>query len=85
MTWGFLIADRAKRQLRRFSAEEREYIDLVFEEMCADPYADDVKFLKGTSRGLSRRVGTWRIVYEVEPKRHIIAIVSVERRSSNTY
>ena len=85
MTWGFLIASRAKRQLRRLSREERDSINSVFEEMCADPYVGDIKFVKGTSRALRRRAGTWRIVYEVDAKRRIIAVLGVERRSSNTY
>ena len=48
MTWGFLIANRAKRQLRRLSADERDYIDSAFKEMRDAPYDGDIKFLKGT-------------------------------------
>jgi mRNA-degrading endonuclease RelE of RelBE toxin-antitoxin system len=85
MTWGFLIANRAKRQLRRLSADERDFIDAAFEEMRDAPYDGDVKFLKGTGGTLRRRIRDWRIVYEVDPKRRIIQILEVERRGSNTY
>jgi mRNA-degrading endonuclease RelE of RelBE toxin-antitoxin system len=85
MTWGFLIANRAKRQLRRLSADETDYINAAFGDMCRAPYDGDVKFLKGTGGTLRRRVRGWRIVYEVDPKRRIIQILEVERRSSNTY
>jgi mRNA-degrading endonuclease RelE of RelBE toxin-antitoxin system len=85
MTWDFLIANRAKRQLSRLSAVERDIIDAAFDEMHADPFAGDIKFLKGTSRALRRRVGAWRIVYEVDPKKRLISVLEVERRGSNTY
>jgi mRNA interferase RelE/StbE len=85
MTWGFLIANRAKRQLRRLSTDERDYIDAAFEEMRDDPYDGDIKFLKGTRGTLRRRIGDWRILYEVNSNSRVIEILEVERRGSNTY
>jgi mRNA-degrading endonuclease RelE of RelBE toxin-antitoxin system len=85
MKWGVLIANRAKRQLRRLSADERDYIDATFEEMRDDPYDGDIKFLMGTGGALRRRIRDWRIVYEVDSKRRLIQILEVQRRSSNTY
>jgi len=56
MTWGLVIASRAKRQFRRLSADERDGIDQAFSEMCENPVKGDVKFLRGLG-SLRRRVG----------------------------
>ena len=84
MKWGLLIASRAKRQLRRLSAEDRDRIDEAFSEMCEDPFDGDVKFLRGVN-ALRRRVGDWRILFELDEKKRIIFIDAVKRRGSNTY
>ncbi len=84
MTWGLVIANRAKRQLRRFSADERDSIDAVFSQMCHDPFHGDVKVLRGLG-ALRRRVGDWRILYALDDAKKIIIVTAVKRRGSNTY
>ncbi len=84
MTWGLLIANRAKRQLRRLSTGERDSIDTVFSQLCADPFHGDVKVLRGLGT-LRRRVGDWRILYTLDDAKKIIIVTAVKRRGSNTY
>jgi len=64
---------------------DAEQVDAAFEEMRDDPYSGDIKFLKGADRTLRRRIGAWRILFEVHPDREIVLILAVERRSSTTY
>lgn len=84
MTWGLVIASRAKRQLRRLSTAERDSIDAVFLQMCNDPFYGDVKVLRGLD-ALRRRVGDWRILYMLDDGKKIIVVTAVKRRGSNTY
>jgi mRNA interferase RelE/StbE len=84
MTWGLVITSRAKRQLRRLSAGERDAIDPVFSQMCDDPFHGDVKALRGLGI-LRRRVGDWRILYSLDDAKRIIIVAAVKRRGSNTY
>jgi mRNA interferase RelE/StbE len=84
MTWGLLIANRAKRQLRRLSASDRDGIDAVFSEMRDDPFHGDVKVLRGLD-ALRRRVGDWRILYTLDDDNKVIIVTAVKRRGSNTY
>jgi mRNA-degrading endonuclease RelE of RelBE toxin-antitoxin system len=84
MKWGLLIANRAKRQFRRLSATERDAIDQALSGMCHDPHHGDVKFLRGLD-SLRRRVGDWRILYELDQTRRIIRVTAIKRRDSNTY
>jgi mRNA interferase RelE/StbE len=85
MTWGLVIGNRAERQLRRLSAPERERIDDAFEEMRDDPFSGDVKLLAGLGGTLRRRVGQWRILFELDEPRQLIVVLAVKRRASNTY
>lgn len=85
MKWGLIISNRARRATRDIPREAAEQIDAAFQEMRVDPYGGDVKFLKGTNRVLRRRVGAWRIMYEVLTDQQLIVIEDVERRGSHTY
>jgi mRNA interferase RelE/StbE len=85
MKWGLVIVNRAQRQLRKLTAAERYQIDVAFSAMRHNPYHGDVKFLKGSDGAFRRRVGDWRILYDLEPEHKIIVITAVIRRGSNTY
>jgi mRNA interferase RelE/StbE len=84
MKWGLLITNRARRQLRRLPAEERDHIDEAFSQMCEDPFKGDVKSLRGLD-ALRRRVGDWRILFELSETKRIIIVTAIKRRGSNTY
>jgi mRNA-degrading endonuclease RelE of RelBE toxin-antitoxin system len=85
MKWDLIVANPARRAIRDMSRADGEQILDALEEMRGDPYTGDVKFLKGTNRALRRRVGAWRIMFEVLTDRRLIVIEDVERRSSHTY
>jgi mRNA-degrading endonuclease RelE of RelBE toxin-antitoxin system len=85
MTWILLIAKPAARSLRDVPLADLEHINAAFEAMRSDPYSGDIKFLRGTKRTLRRRVGGWRILYEVRTDQRLVIILGVVRRSSITY
>jgi mRNA interferase RelE/StbE len=85
MKWGLLIANRAKRQFGRLSHSERDLINEAFAELSKNPFHGDVKFLRGMNGVLRRRVGNWRLLFELHEPKHIIAILAIERRGTNTY
>ena len=60
-------------------------IDQAFEEMCSDPYSGDVRFLRGMGIVLRRRVGDWRILFELDKNKKLIIVLAVKRRGSKTY
>jgi mRNA interferase RelE/StbE len=85
MTWGLVITNPAERGLREVPRVDVEHIDNAFAEMCADPYSGDVKFLRGMGATFRRRVGDWRILFELDREKHLIVILAVKRRGSKTY
>ena len=60
-------------------------IDDAFEEMRGDPYGGDIQGLKWTAGVLRRRVGSWRILFEIDRKQRRVVILAVKRRTSTTY
>jgi mRNA-degrading endonuclease RelE of RelBE toxin-antitoxin system len=85
MTWGLALTSPAKRQLRRLSQPERSEINNVFSLMCDNPFQGDIRFLRGVRGALRRRVGDFRIFYELHYDNKVIVVTAVKRRGSNTY
>ena len=85
MTWGLVITNPAERALRTVPRVDLEHISNAFDEMCSDPYAGDVKFLRGTGATLRRRVGDWRVFFELNKDKKLIVVLAVKRRGSKTY
>ena len=50
-----------------------------------NPFAGDTRKLQGLNNIWRRRVGAYRIFYEIEKTRRLVHIFKVERRGSNTY
>jgi mRNA-degrading endonuclease RelE of RelBE toxin-antitoxin system len=73
----------AARDLRRLPPDDLQRVDV--EAMRADPYGGDIKFLRGTGGTIRRRVGVWRIFFEVNQQRRAVVILGVSRRTSTTY
>ena len=86
MTWGVIIANRASRDLRALDHETRPVIDAALDSISENPFAGDIKFLRGEGGiVIRRRVGAWRIIFEVHQDKHVVVVLYVERRGSNTY
>jgi mRNA-degrading endonuclease RelE of RelBE toxin-antitoxin system len=52
--------------------------------MRTNPFGGDIRKLQGLN-GFRRRVGDWRIFFEVLPEGREVIIAAVERRTSTTY
>ena len=85
MTWEFVITNPAARDLRALHRTELEVIDEAFEAMRTDPYGGDIKFLRGAGNTMRRRVGDWRILFELYKDRRLVVVLGVKRRGSKTY
>jgi len=53
--------------------------------MRVNPYSGDIKFLRGAAGALRRRVGVWRILFDVHKDKHLVIVLAVKRRRSTTY
>ena len=84
MEWAVVLAGPASKSLKRIPAGDKTRILAALEEMRQDPFHGDIRKLQGLP-GFRRRVGSWRILFEVVPERRHVVIAGIERRTSTTY
>ncbi|MEK7505181.1 MAG: type II toxin-antitoxin system RelE/ParE family toxin [Patescibacteria group bacterium] len=85
MSWHIHVAETAAKQIKRLPQAEAEKIEAAIDTMMANPFAGDIKKIKGEENTWRRRVGSYRISYEVFVNKRFVHIFEVKRRTSNTY
>jgi mRNA-degrading endonuclease RelE of RelBE toxin-antitoxin system len=50
-----------------------------------DPYTGDIARLQGELFGWRRRVGNYRVIYDLIPEQRVIIVSRIERRTTTTY
>ncbi len=53
--------------------------------MAQKPFAGDIARLKNQPTAFRRRVGDWRIFFDVYPDRRLVAVSDIQRRTTTTY
>ena len=53
--------------------------------MASDPFTGDIERLKDERAAFRRRVGDWRIFFDVYPDRRLVEVVDIRRRTTTTY
>jgi mRNA-degrading endonuclease RelE of RelBE toxin-antitoxin system len=84
MEWTVVLAGPARKSLKRIPAGDKTRILAALAEMEQNPFQGDVRKLLGLP-GFRRRVGNWRILFEVLLEQRHVAIAAIERRTSTTY
>jgi mRNA interferase RelE/StbE len=85
MLWTLHVARSAEKELEAIPERDRARILKALREMREDPFPGDVARLHGLSTAWRRRVGNWRILYDLYPDRSLIVVASIRRRTSTTY
>jgi len=68
-----------------FPKEDRLRIAATLREMTFSPYAGDIEKISGEDGNWRRRVGAYRIFYEMRPDEKVIFVYKIERHTSKTY
>jgi mRNA interferase RelE/StbE len=84
MEWTVVLAGPARKALKRIPTGDRTRILAALGEMQQNPFQGDIRKLQGLS-GFRRRVGNWRILFEVVPERSHVVVAAIEHRTSTTY
>lgn len=85
MTWELLLAGPAARAPKRMPAADRRRVLAALDAMELDPFSGDIVRLTAQPVAWRRRVGNWRLLFDVEPDRHRVLVHDVVRRTSTTY
>jgi mRNA-degrading endonuclease RelE of RelBE toxin-antitoxin system len=84
MEWTVVLAGPARKSLKHVPAGDRKRILAALGEMQQNPFQGDIRKLQGLP-GFRRRVGSWRILFEVVVERSHVVVSAIERRTSKTY
>lgn len=85
MAWNLQIAGPAQKEFRKLPANDQRRVRAAFIAMQEDPFSGDIKRLKGQPTAWRRRVGNYRIVYDLFVEERMIVISGILRRTSTTY
>ncbi|MBU1015259.1 type II toxin-antitoxin system RelE/ParE family toxin [Patescibacteria group bacterium] len=85
MNWEVLVANAAKKRLRRFPKRDAEQILSAVEQFAVSPYSGDIEKMEGEKDTWRRRVGAYRVFYEVYQSKRLVYVYDIRRRTSKTY
>ena len=86
MTWVCSLTRTAERELARLPRAMQQRIAVAIDEMEDDPFWGDVRPLQGQWQGYYRkRVGRYRMIFEVDTENRSVVIVTIRIRSDRTY
>lgn len=71
--------------LAKIPKADAEHILEVMESLGGNPFFGDIQKMKGEENSWRRRVGNYRIFYEIVTQESAVRVYEVKRRTSNTY
>ncbi len=83
--WKLHVVKSAEKELAEAGAKDSKRLKAALEAMQFDPYSGDIAKLKGEKTAWRRRVGSWRILYDLFPEQHLIVVAAIRRRTSTSY
>ena len=84
MTWHVIVAENAKKYVSRIPQKDSLRVKTALREMVQNPYTGDITKLKG-DLVWRRRIGSYRIFFEIYESSRAVRVYGIERRGSNTY
>lgn len=73
------------KALKRIPKNDRDRLMSAINALETDPRAGDIQKIKGEENVWRRRVGSYRIFYEIVISESLVHVFHVERRTSTTY
>jgi len=83
--WGVSPRKAADKTVARAPEKERKQLRRALEDMRTNPMSGDVVRLTGQRPSFRRRLGHWRIFFDLDNERRLVDVVAIERRTSTTY
>ena len=83
--WLVALAGPAQKSLKRIPPNDRARLRAAIDEMEENPLRGDIRKLKGGRDGFRRRLGDWRIFFDIYPEERRVVVTGIGRRASTTY
>lgn len=74
MRWELHLRDRAKKAIRKLPKKDRIRIAGALDGLMDDPYAGDIEKLEGEENSWRRRIGAYRIKFQIKTDGKIIFV-----------
>ena len=85
MSWKIKIAKRVSKEMRRIPKKDAKRLLFILEKLTEGPYQGNIEKIKGEDNVWRRRVGNYRILYEIKLKQRYINVFQIRRRTTTTY
>ena len=85
MAWNLQLAGPAQRDFQKLPQKDQGRVRTALIAMQENPFRGDIKRLKGQPTAWRRRVGNYRIVYDLHAEAQLIVVAGILRRTSTTY
>lgn len=83
--WVLQIDPKVEKTLKKIPQKSAKRIVSAIEQLSSNPYAGDIQKMRGEKNVWRRRVGEYRLFYEILTSESILNIFHLERRTSATY
>ena len=83
--WILQIDSSLIKSLKRLPRKDGRRILSEIESLSSNPFTGDIQKMKGEDNVWRRRVGSYRIFYEVISKKRAVYVYHIERRTTTTY
>ena len=83
--WILQVDPSVFKYIKKIPRDDAERVLFIIQNLPADPFYGDIQKMKGEQNTWRKRIGVYRIFYEVLNSEKIIHVFNIERRSSNTY
>ena len=85
MSWKLVYSRRAAKSLRRLPRDDQVRLLAQLGAMQDDPLAGNVKALRNHPISFRRRVGNYRILFDLDLVARTVLVHDITRRSEDTY
>lgn len=85
VSWVLQIDPKVIKILKKIPQNQAKRMITVIEQLPNNPYGGDIQKMKDEKNVWRRRVGEYRIFYEIIPIDSVLHIFHVERRTTATY
>ena len=83
MNWRLLVSKSAQKELKNLPGKDQLRVEAALDALQRDPFSGDVKRLRPAE--WRRRVGNYRIFYDLLLEDRLILVTAIRRRTSTTY
>jgi mRNA interferase RelE/StbE len=83
--WNLLLTGPAQKEFQKLPPKDQARVKAALLSMQQNPFRGDIKRLKGQTTAWRRRIGNYRIIYDLHIEKYLIVVAGILRRTSTTY